>query len=206
MSRRLRPIELARSLGVHKSSVSRAIAAGRLTLGDDGRLDELQALQQWANTRHGGRPDVAERLALARAAARQTADAAAVAADQDDDLPAADAAAAATEAEPGSLQAYRIDRMSADNARLLLALDLSTHRRYVASRALAEAHGLGATLRAQCERLVDQVAAQLAARVDPDERRAILQAEIRRLSRAVRGSFPGALRRLRDAGQAKVGA
>jgi hypothetical protein len=202
MSRRLKPIELARSLGVHKSSVSRAIAAGRLTLGEDGRLDELQALQQWANTRHGGRPDVAERLALARAAARPAAVAAA-AADQEDGLPAADDAAAALEAEPGSLQAYRIDRMTADNARLLLALDLSTHRRYVASRALSEAHGLGATLRAQCERLVDQVAAQLAARSDPAARRNILQAEVRRLSRTVRGSFPAALRRLRDAGEGK---
>jgi len=202
MNRRLKPIELARCLGIHKSSVSRAIAAGRLTLGDDGRLDELQALQQWANTRHGGRPDVAERLELARAAARQTADASA-ATESSDALPEAAEAAAETAAVPGSLQAYRIDRMTADNARLLLALDLSTHRRYVASRALSEAHGLGATLRAQCERLVDQVAAQLAARSDPAARRLILQTEVRRLSNAVRASFPAALRRLRDATDGK---
>lgn len=187
---------MARVLGVHKSSVSRAIAAGRLTIGSDGRLDEQQALQQWANTRHGGRPDVAERLALARAEAVHRAEPGPGVSSDSKALP--EHAEPDTEADPGTLQAYRIQRMTAENARLLLALDLTTFRRYSAERVFAEAHGLGATLRAQGERLVDQIAAQIAARASAEERLMIIEAEVRRLSRAVRASFPAALRRVRQ--------
>lgn len=55
--------ELARRLGVSRAAVNQAVKAGRITLADDGRLDSVQAIEQWrSNTRA-----VAERGAPAKA-------------------------------------------------------------------------------------------------------------------------------------------
>ena len=47
---RISQIELARKLGVNRSSVSRAVKNGRLTVGNDGLLDEDEARRQWYAT------------------------------------------------------------------------------------------------------------------------------------------------------------
>jgi transcriptional regulator with XRE-family HTH domain len=52
MSKRLTKAELARALGVHKSAVTRAVRAGRVTPGPDGLFDLEQATREWrAKTR-----------------------------------------------------------------------------------------------------------------------------------------------------------
>ncbi len=49
---RVTPAELARHLGVSRAAVSKAARAGRITVGEDGRVDPLEAEKQWlANTR-----------------------------------------------------------------------------------------------------------------------------------------------------------
>lgn len=47
---RISQIELARKLNVNRSSVSRAVKNGRLTVGNDGLLDEDEARRQWYAT------------------------------------------------------------------------------------------------------------------------------------------------------------
>lgn len=50
---RILPVEFARRLGVHKGSISRAITAGRLTLGDDGMLAWPDAARAWVDGSRG---------------------------------------------------------------------------------------------------------------------------------------------------------
>jgi hypothetical protein len=62
------PAAFARRLGVHKSTISRAIAAGRLQL-DGGFLDVDASLLLWQATKPGLRPDVLARHAAKRSPA-----------------------------------------------------------------------------------------------------------------------------------------
>jgi len=59
------PAAFARRLGVHKSTISRAIAAGRLHL-DGGFLDVDASMRLWQATKPGLRPDVLARHAAKR--------------------------------------------------------------------------------------------------------------------------------------------
>lgn len=198
------PAAFARLLGVNRSTISRAIAAGRLTLTDDGLLDPVQARADWQRSKHGGRPDVAARIdanrrpgvptACAPAAISQVVEADAIA----DAKIAADAEPDAAEAAPGTMQAWRIARLVAENASLTLAMELATHARYPRDRLLDEAQAIGSALRAQLERLVDQLAAPIAAHREAEDRRRLIETECARLRRAARATFPAALRRLRE--------
>ncbi len=62
------PAAFARRLGVHKSTISRAISAGRLVL-DGGFLDVEVSLRLWQATKPGLRPDVLARHAAKRSPA-----------------------------------------------------------------------------------------------------------------------------------------
>jgi hypothetical protein len=62
------PAAFARRLGVHKSTVCRAIQAGRLIV-TGGMLDVADSLQRWEDTKPGTRPDVLARHAAKRAPA-----------------------------------------------------------------------------------------------------------------------------------------
>lgn len=198
------PAAFARLLGVNRSTISRAIAAGRLTLTDDGLLEPVQARADWQRSKHGGRPDVAARIdanrrpvvppACAPAAISRAAEADAIA----DVEIAAGAEQDAAEAAPGTMHAWRIARLVAENASLTLAMELATHARYPRDRLLAEAQAIGSALRAQLERLVDQLAAPIAAHRETADRRRLIETECARLRRAARATFPAALRRLRE--------
>jgi len=61
------PAAFARRLGVHKSTVCRAIKSGRLIV-SSGMLDVADSLQRWENTKPGTRPDVLARHAAKRSA------------------------------------------------------------------------------------------------------------------------------------------
>lgn len=199
------PAAFARMLGVNRSTISRAIAAGRLTLTADGLLDPVQARADWQRSKHGGRPDVAARIDASRrpvlppacAPAPISSPAEADAAIADAEI-AAGAEQDAAEAAPGTMQAWRIARLVAENASLTLAMELATHARYPRDRLLAEAQAIGSALRAQLERLVDQLAAPIAAHREAADRRRLIETECARLRRAARATFPAALRRLRE--------
>ena len=214
------PAAFARRLGVHKSTISRAIAAGRLHL-DGGFLDVGASLRLWESTKPGLRPDVQARHAAKRTPAMAEAGPACATprgvpqrhgedvepvADDDRDVVAglpelpADGADAAAAGAP-RLADYTQALLASQNALARLVIQLRTHKRYPADAIHDEAQSLGATLRGALERLVDQTAPRLAVQADPAARRALLDEQVRALGRTLRREMPRALRRLRLAGK-----
>jgi hypothetical protein len=220
------PAAFARRLGVHKSTISRAIAAGRLHL-DGGFLDVDASLRLWQATKPGLRPDVLARhaakrgqaipeahpaAATPRSAPARLGDNAEAAEYAGDDAGDADdlseiPADAATETTPAAadgaprLADYTQSLLASQNALARLSIQLRTHKRYPADAMQAEAQALGATLRGALERLVDQTAPRLAVQSDPGARRALLEEQVKALGRTLRREMPRALRRLRLAGK-----
>lgn len=207
-----RPATFAHRLGVHKSTVTRAIQAGRLTL-ENGVLDVEASLLAWQNSQSGARPDVAARHAAARGAqgAQSGQDGAAMAsAGQAAEMPPAaqemaagiafeafEGEQAAPVAMPAGMQRYTAARIEAQNNLVKLGIQLRTHQRYPLADVRAEALALGGALRAALERVVDQTAPQLAMLTDPVARRALLDSQARGLRRDMQRELPRALRRLR---------
>ena len=205
---------------MHKSTISRAIAAGRLHL-DGGFLDVGASLRLWESTKPGLRPDVQARHAAKRTPAMAEAGPACATprgvpqrhgedvepvADDDRDVVAglpelpADGADAAAAGAP-RLADYTQALLASQNALARLVIQLRTHKRYPADAIHDEAQSLGATLRGALERLVDQTAPRLAVQADPAARRALLDEQVRALGRTLRREMPRALRRLRLAGK-----
>lgn len=194
------PAAFGRRLGVHKSTITRAIQAGRLILGADGLLDIADSLRQWTATQTGSRPDVAARHAAKRGAAKP------VATPGPESAPRAPQAAAApaflpppqSDDEPvGSLQHYRKLKLAAENNLVKLGMALRAHKRYPLAAISTEAHSLGATLRGAMERLIDQTAPRLAATTDTANRQHIISQETAKLRHLINREFIHALRRLR---------
>lgn len=191
----------SRRLGVNRSTITRAAQAGRLVLTADGRVHIAPSLALWQATR-GARDDVAARHAAARAAlfppvAPATSTATPPAAPQigptSPDHPAAD-----TQAPPtGSRAFYEAEKLRWQNAQLLLGLGLASGRLIPRTALQHEAHGLGATLRATVERLIDQTSPRLAAAPAAADRRRLLVAEIAAARRLLKRESATALRRLR---------
>lgn len=220
------PAAFARRLGVHKSTISRAIAAGRLHL-DGGFLDVDASLRLWQATKPGLRPDVLARHAAKRgqaipeahpaaatprsaparlgdnAEAAECAGADVGAADDLSELPADAATGTTPAAADGAprLADYTQSLLASQNALARLSIQLRTHKRYPADAMHDEAQALGATLRGALERLVDQTAPRLAVQSDPGSRRALLEEQVKALGRTLRREMPRALRRLRLAGK-----
>lgn len=216
------PAAFARRLGVHKSTISRAISAGRLVL-DGGFLDVEVSLRLWQATKPGLRPDVLARHAAKRSPAMPGAmlpapaprsaseDAAAAEAEDDDAATDLDRLLGGDEdgesAQPDDaagaprLADYTQALLASQNALARLSIQLRTHKRYPAGAIHDEAQALGATLRGALERLVDQTAPRLAVQRDPAARRALLVEQVKALGRTLRREMPRALRRLRLAGK-----
>ena len=218
------PAAFARRLGVHKSTISRAIAAGRLVL-DGGFLDVDASLRLWQATKPGLRPDVLARHAAKRSPAIPEAIPAAAAprsapetaSDAQDDGDAGtdpdrlldgdeDGEFSPPAAAAGSprLADYTQALLASQNALARLSIQIRTHKRYPADAIHDEAQALGATLRGALERLVDQTAPRLAVQRDPSARRALLVEQVKALGRTLRREMPRALRRLRLAGKKSV--
>lgn len=218
------PAAFARRLGVHKSTISRAISAGRLVL-DGGLLDVDASLRLWQATKPGLRPDVLARHAAKRspampeaipaaAAPRSALETASAAAEDDDAATDLDRHLGGDEDGEGSTPAaaagsprladYTQALLASQNAMARLSIQLRTHKRYPADAIHDEAQALGATLRGALERLVDQTAPRLAVQRDPAARRALLVEQVKALGRTLRREMPRALRRLRLAGKKSV--
>lgn len=197
----------ARRLGIHKSNVTRAAQAGRIVLASDGRVQVEESLARWQATQ-GGRSDVAARHAENRGAAVQVV------------LPQAESATAApktategaTEAQPDGDAAgrtlYKAVTLDYENRSIKLEMALRRGLRYPLGLVKRESLGLGATVRAAMERIIDQTAPRLAVMTNDLDRRRLIQAELRRLRWLVKSELPRSLRRMRAeaAGAAKAAA
>ena len=187
----------ARWLGVNKSNVSRAKAAGRLVLAADGLVDFEASAARWVGTR-GGRADVAARHAARRGAAIPEPHRAA-------DRPAtariAPAPAEIDAGRGGGRAAPQAVRLRYENDQIKIEMALRRGLRYDLAATGREAGGLGAMVRAGLERVIDQTAPRLAAAADALARRQIIEREVRRLRWMIRREMPRALRRMREAGK-----
>jgi hypothetical protein len=192
-------ISLAAFLGVNKSSVSRAVKAGRIRPEADGRFDFEKCAAAW-HASAGGRTDVAARHAAQRGAAIPKAAAAA------ENPPAAEFTPALGIDDSGRAKAKTL-LLHYENSQIKLEMALRRGLRYERQPARREGQGLGAMLRAGIERVIDQTAPRSAAAGSDLERRRIVEREIRRLRWMLKRELPRALRRMKEQGAAgtKVG-
>ncbi|WP_200956058.1 hypothetical protein, partial [Pelomonas sp. Root1444] len=184
----------ARRLGVNRSTVTRAAQAGRLVLAADGRVLVQASLARWHATR-GGRDDVAARHAATRGAELPAV--ASLATPATGPATADQGAGQGEGAASDSRARWEADKLAWQNRMLLVSLDLQSGARIPRAALQREAHGLGATLRATVERLIDQTAPRLAAATSDTDRRRLLVTELGAARRLVRREFAAALRRLR---------
>lgn len=195
----------ARWMGVNKSNVSRAKAAGRLVLTADGLVDFEASAARWKTTA-GGRADVADRHARERHAAGRggvlpTPQPSAEKSLSGRGEPTAGGISSEGRAAPQAL------RLKYENDQIKIEMALRRALRYELAATGREAAGLGAMVRAGLERVIDQTAPRLAAAPDALARRQIVEREVRRLRWVLKRELPRALRRMREAGRAaKVGA
>jgi hypothetical protein len=188
--------DLARFRGVNKSSVSRAVKAGRIKPLADGSFDFDQCAAAW-HASSGGRADVAARHAAQRGRVLPTP------LPTKENAPAADLAQVVP--DDGSRAKAKALLMHYENSSIKLEMALRRGLRIELAAAKREAAGIGAMLRAGIERVIDQTAPRLAASSNELDRRRIVAAEVRRLRWMLKRELPRALRRMKDAGQ-KVGA
>lgn len=188
---------LAHFLGVNKSSVCRAVKAGRIKAEPDGSYDFDKCAAAWrANS--GGRGDVAARHAANRGAdipkAQRVEENAT--AGRDSPPPAIDI----TIGEQSGRQKAQTTRVHFENQHIKLEMALRRGLRFDRYIVKREAHGLGAMLRAGIERVIDQTAPRLSAADNDLERRRILEKEIRRLRWMLKRELPRSLRRMKESG------
>ena len=201
----------ARRIGINKSNVTRAAQAGRIVLTPGGMVDVEKSVQRWYETK-GGRDDVAARHAENRQAVGQGPQPKAEngTAARFTATPAQPAGEGnATAAGSGETRTrYKAVAMQYENQSIKLEMALRRGLRYPLALVKRESLGIGSSLRAAVERVIDQTAPRLAVMTNDLDRRRLLDAELRRLRWMVKSEIPRALRRMRASGQAgaKVGA
>jgi len=203
----------ARRLGVNKSTVTRAIQAGRLVLHGD-RVDVAASLERWHATA-GARPDMAEKHATRRGTGVPRY------------LPTDPAPKTATESRTGRLNpipaaaeppesttdtigsdktltrtAWKAATLRFENATIRLHMALDTGQRHRLDAVQREAFALGAAAQGAVERLIDHTAPRLAATPDRRARAALLGDECGQMVRRIKGEFVRSARRLRAQGRA----
>lgn len=201
----------ARRIGINKSNVTRAAQAGRIVLTPGGMVDVEKSVQRWYETK-GGRDDVAARHAENRGAVGSVGGAKA----ENGTVGPKTATSAqlagegnATGGGDGNTRTrYKAVAMQYENQSIKLEMALRRGLRYPLALVKRESLGIGSSLRAAVERVIDQCAPRLAVMTNDLDRRRLLDAELRRLRWMVKSELPRALRRMRASGQAgaKVGA
>lgn len=166
------------------SYVTKLIGLGRIVLTEDGkRVQVEESLKRIAETQ-GGRADVAERNASERKQ-RAKGDTPHVGVDIPiDHLP------------DGSRSKYKALAMHFENQLAKLNMSLERGMHYRLDDVRDEALGIGNTLRAAMERLIDTTAPRIAIATTREERARILQLEINALRKTMRHAFPRAMIRL----------
>ena len=201
----------ARRIGINKSNVTRAAQAGRIVLTPGGMVNVEASVQRWYETK-GGRDDVAARHAENRGAVGSVGGAMAEngTAGPKPATPAQPAGEgnATASGDGNSRTRYKAMGLHYENQSLKLEMALRRGLRYPLALVKRESLGIGSSLRAAVERVIDQCAPRLAVMTNDLDRRRLLDAELRRLRWMVKSEIPRALRRMRASGQAgvKVGA
>jgi len=188
----------ARRLGVNRSTVTRAAEAGRIVLTVRGLVDVEKSLARWHETK-GGRFDMEARHAEKRGAAipgdgqkAKSAPKAPKTESSDDGL--------GLQSGNVSRTRYKLAALHFENQNIKLEMALRRGLRYPLALVRQESVGIGATMRAAIERIIDQTAPRLAVMRDDAERRRLIDAEVRRVRWMLRRELPRALRRMRSAG------
>ena len=194
----------ARRIGVHKSQITRAAQAGRIVLMADGRVNVEASVERWYATK-GGRDDVTARHAENRVAEGQAPG------PQPENRTAArfSATAAQPAADEGATgqnnrTRYKAMGLHFENQAIKLEMALRRGLRYPLDAVRRESLGVGSSVRAAVERVIDQTAPRLAVMTDDLSRRRLLDAELRRLRWMVKSELPKALRRMRASGAKTV--
>ena len=198
----------ARRIGVNKSTITRAAEAGRLVLTPAGHVIIEKSLVKWHATK-GGRNDVSARHAENRGAdipehsqGQKNAPAAF--------NPPNNATHETTEPQPGGGSSGRTRAKTIglhyENQSIKLEMALRRGLRYPIPLVRQEAAGIGSTVRAAIERIIDQTAPRLAVMTSDLDRRRLLDEEAARLRRVIKSELPRALRRMRAAGGKTSGA
>lgn len=196
----------ARRIGINKSNVTRAAQAGRIVLTPGGMVNVEASIQRWYETK-GGRDDVAARHAENRGAVGSMPQAKA----ENGTAPLFYATAAQPDVAvttEGARTRYKVVSMQYENQSIKLEMALRRGLRYPLALVKREALGIGSSVRAAIERVIDQTAPRLAVMTNDLDRRRLLDAELRRLRWMIKSELPRALRRMRASGQSgvKVGA
>lgn len=208
--------QFAKRLGVNRSTITRAIQAGRLVIHESGHILVEASLKAWHDSK-GHRSDMESRHAQKRGAvipgegesvenataARKTASARQQQRNSNDNMDDGSGLGGSGAAPtPGSRASYKALAMKYENDAIKLQMALRRGQRFPVDDLKREAMGIGGTLRAALERLIDQTAPRLAVLKDPAQRRQLLAAECRAIGRVIRSEFPRALRRMNKAGKA----
>lgn len=198
----------ARRLGVNKSTVTRAAEAGRLVLTPRGQVEVEESMERWHATK-GARSDVAARHAKNRGADIPEAAPVEKNAPKGRKTPGTNSGAdgiPGSEPAGGSRARYKLAALHYENQSIKLEMALRRGLRYPLALVRQEAGGIGSTVRAAIERIIDQTAPRLAVMRDDIERRRLIDAEVRRVRWMLKRELPRALRRMRAAGGKTSGA
>lgn len=178
--------QFAKRINRAPSYITELISHGRIVL--DGKKVNVEAsLERIAQTASGANPAVSARHEAARkveAKPRKKREAADVV--------------------PGSRQHFEREIQSIKNKHKELNFDLVLGKRFSIGDVRREALGLGNTLRATVERLIDQTAPRLSVMQDKTLRHALLQDELKTLRTVIKAEFPRAMRRLKKGGKANA--
>lgn len=174
----------AKQQGWWPSYVTKLIAQERLVLDAAGKVLVEASLEKLKATA-GARDDVVARNAAGRRAKKRGKPSALVQVDVPlDDLP------------EGSRAKYKAMTMHFENNLQKLDMALALGLRFDHRAVRDEALGIGNTLRAALERLIDTTAPRIAIAKTREERARILQAELAAMRKTMKNAFPRALIRL----------
>jgi hypothetical protein len=195
----------ARRLGVHRSTVCRALQDGRLLADSRGRLEIEQNIARWNASQTGQRPDVAERNAANRSPVTMDSTQAEIASPgltaqaEQPILPGMESAESAGQ-DAASARYWSERLMAARNDLLQLRNDLQAGVLYRSDAARKEFATLGGVLRAAIERLPAQLSPNLC-RLPREGRADLLRMSVGILLRDLRKREVQGARRLRSTGE-----
>lgn len=173
----LKKSAFARQQGWRPSYITKLIEQGHVVL--DGNMVDVEKTLQRIEETKGGRVDVAERNAAQRGAEKQT----------NIDIPM-------DQLQDGTRQKYKATTIHFENQLQKLNMALDRGLRFDNRAVRDEALGIGNTLRAAMERLIDTTAPRLAIAKTRDERARILQMEVSAMRKTIKNTFPRAMIRL----------
>lgn len=198
---------------IARSTVTRWAEQGRIVGAKGGKIDVAASLARLDQTATGQlRPDVSARHARETRSPISKPTPAEKNAPKRPFSPPADSESNAGEqaddpddaaiASPDRVR-YKALALQAENGLVKLGLALQRGLRFYVSDVKAETHGIGGTLRAALERLIDQTAPRLAI-ATPAARSQLIEQEIRRVRAIVNREYPRAIRRARTAARGKT--